>query len=111
MRVRTCVNAGGFGMKFQSLNYAVVAIVVSCMVPMRVGAQGNGRTAGSAAEAVIKAAEAKPTPRTVDGHPDLNGYWDTPQLPKSAHVDAGGNLHIDVPPSNGGRGGVIPVKV
>ena len=78
---------------------------------MRVVAQASsqvGRTTGSAAEAAIKAAEAKPTPRTADGHPDLNGYWDYPQLPKSAHVDANGNLYIDVPRSNGGTGGVIP---
>jgi hypothetical protein len=60
---------------------------------------------------VFKAAEAKPTPRAADGHPDLSGYWDSPRLPKSAHVDAAGNLHIDVPPANGGAGGHIPVTL
>ena len=96
-------------MKFPLLSYGILsaAVVISSIVPMRVVAQGSsqiGGAAGPAREAVIKAAEAKPTPRTPDGHPDLNGYWDTPQLPKSAHVDADGNLHIGVPASNGGRG-------
>ena len=97
--------------KFRSLSYGitVAAVVVSCMVPMRAVAQGNGRgtiatVPDSAAEAAIKAAEARPTPRTADRHPDLNGYWGTHQPPKSAHADADGNLHIGVPPSNGGRG-------
>jgi len=49
-----------------------------------------------------KAAAAKPTPRTVDGHPDLNENWDAPDLPASAHQDSNGNLYIDVPPANGG---------
>ena len=82
-------------MKFYSLRcgIAAAAVVVSCMVPMRVVAQGAGdgigRAAGPAAEAAIKAAEVKPTPRAADGHPDLNGYWGTPaQAPKSTHVDA-----------------------
>ena len=75
-------------MKFRSLSYgiAAAAVVVSCMVPMRVVAQGAtvGRALSSAAEAAIKAAEAKPTPRTADGHPDLNGYWDYPSAPRRA---------------------------
>jgi hypothetical protein len=96
--------------KFHSLRYSITAaaFVASCMVPMRVVAQGNGGATDSGAEAAIKAAEAKPTPRTADGHPDLNGYWNLPALaPKSAHVDANGNLYIDVPRVNGGKGGVI----
>ena len=36
------------------------------------------------------------------------GTGTSPQLPKSAHVDANGNLYIDVPRSNGGTGGAIP---
>src|SRR5665213_3424744 len=98
-------------MKFRSFSYAIgVAFVVSGMVPVRVRAQGSGHP--SAAETAIKAAEAKPTPRSRDGHPDLNGYWNYPEsTPQSAHVDAKGNLYIDVPPSNGGKGGVIPEKL
>jgi hypothetical protein len=95
-------------MKFRSLSYGLAtAFVLSGMVPMRVLAQG--RSTDSPTEAAIKAAEAKPTSRTPDGHPDLNGYWNYPALtPKSAHVDANGDLFINVPPSNGGKGGVIP---
>ena len=53
-------------------------------------------------ESAINTAAAKPTPRTVDGHPDLNGNWDAPDLPASAHLDSNGNFYIDVPPDNGG---------
>jgi hypothetical protein len=99
-------------MKFHSLSYGITAaaVVVSCMVPMRVVAQAVSGSAPqdgihaplpkSAAEAAIKAAEAKPTPRTADGHPDLNGYWDsaanalTPR--KSGHEDANGNVILGV---------------
>jgi hypothetical protein len=92
-------------MKFRSLTYVVApAFVLSWMVPMRVLAQG--RPTDSASEAAIKAAEAKPTARSRDGHPDLNGYWNYPDLiPKSAHVDANGNLFINVPRSNSGDAG------
>jgi hypothetical protein len=92
-------------MKFRLVGYGIAAavVVVSCMCPMRLTAQ-ESNLKGSMAQAAFKAAEAKPTPRTADGHPDLNGYWDNPQFPKSAHVDGDGNLHIGVPPSNGGTG-------
>ena len=94
---------------FPSCCITAVAVLASYVMPMRVVAQEGG---GSAAQVAIKAAEAKPTPRTPDGHPDLNGYWNYPALaPKSDHVDAKGNVYIDVPAVNGGRGGVIPEKV
>jgi hypothetical protein len=103
-------------MKFRFFSYGIAAVVVSCMVPMlvvaqQVGRAPNGLVAGSAAQDAIKAAESKPTPRTADGHPDLNGYWDSPRLPKSAHVDAAGNIDINVPRSKGGNGLVIPVTL
>src|ERR1700722_5686245 len=93
-------------MKFRFVGYGITVVAIAlCVVPLRVLAQGGG---DSAREAAIKAAEARPTPRSPDGHPDLNGYWNFPELaPKSAHVDANGNLFIDVPHSNGGKGGVI----
>jgi hypothetical protein len=82
--------------------YGITAavIVVWCMAPMRICAQGFAPSA--AAQAAIKAAEAKPTPHAADGHPDLNGSWDAPGLDKSAHLDANGNFYIDVPPEKGG---------
>jgi hypothetical protein len=61
----------------------------------------NARRA-AAVEAVIKAAAARPTPRTADGHPDLNGSWGPPELPISAHQDSKGNFYIDAPVDKGG---------
>jgi hypothetical protein len=100
-------------MKVQTVGGFITAAVIAVwfMVPIRAVAQASsqiGRTTGAQADAMIKEAEARPTPRGPDGHPDLNGFWNYTQLPKTAHVDAKGNLHIDVPPSNGGSGGVIP---
>ena len=81
-------DGGALSMKFRSFSFgiAAAAVVVSCMVPMRVVAQTAGGSPAedgihaplpkSAAEDAIKAAEAKPTPRTADGHPDLNGFWE-----------------------------------
>src|SRR4029077_7103589 len=84
------------------------AIAVSSMVPMRIAAQGanfagqSNNPSRAAAEAAIKAAAAKPTPRAADGHPDRNGAWSAPQLPVSAHRDDKGNFYIDAPAEKGG---------
>jgi hypothetical protein len=102
--ILTGIEAGGNSkMKF-SYSIAAAAVVVSCMVPMRVAAQNAAinRAPRATAEAAIKAAAEKPTPRLADGHPDLNGSWDYPEWDKSAHLDANGNFYIDVPPANGG---------
>jgi hypothetical protein len=56
----------------------------------------------SVADEIIKKAAAKPTPRTPDGHPDLNGSWASPELPVSAHQDSQGNFYIDAPAEKGG---------
>jgi len=74
---------------------------------MRIDAQANfaGQSNSgprAAAQAAIKAAAAKPTPRLADGHPDLNGSWGAPELPASAHQDAQGNFYIDAPAEKGG---------
>src|SRR5260370_27045563 len=89
-------------MKFRFYSYAITAVAcaVSCLAPMRVGAQN--RSNASAAAAAIKAAAANPPPRAADGHPDLNGYWIYPEFDKSAHLDSAGNFYIDVPPDKGG---------
>lgn len=99
-------------MKIRSLSYGIAAavIVICPLVPTRLAAQ-IGRATGAAAEATVRAAQAKPTPRAADGHPDLNGYWESPLLPKGAHVDAEGNIDINVPRSKGGTGLVIPVTL
>lgn len=89
-------------MKFRFLHYGITAsaMAVSCIAPTGILAQD--RLSASAAQAVIKAAAAKPTPRTADGHPDLNGYWIYPEFGKDAHLDSAGNFYIDVPPDKGG---------
>src|ERR1700676_2138541 len=78
------------------------ALVVLCMVPMCAFAQGGGGAIRADAEAAMKAAAAKPTPRLADGHPDLNGYWDFYQAPTSDHVGSDGTIFIDLPPEKGG---------
>jgi hypothetical protein len=75
------------------------AVVLLLMLPMRSVAQGRS---AALRDAAVKSAAAKPTPRAADGHPDLNGNWDAPDLPVSAHQDSSGNFYIDVPPANGG---------
>jgi hypothetical protein len=93
---------------FRSYGMIAAAIVVSCAVPMRGAAQaanvsGQSNSAPrTAAQAAIKAAAEKPTPRLPDGHPDLNGSWGAPEFDTSAHQDVNGNFYIDVPPANGG---------
>jgi hypothetical protein len=82
------------------LPLVVGAVVASCLTPATVVAQNQAPR--SAAQAAIKAAEAKTTPRTDDGHPDLNGAWKYPEFDTSAHLDANGNFYIDVPPDKGG---------
>ena len=86
---------------------AAMAIVVSCGTPMSTAAQANfagqsNSPSRSAREAILKEAAAKPTPRGVDGHPDLSGSWGPPELPVSAHQDSNGNFYIDAPAEKGG---------
>ena len=90
-------------MKTRVLNSSITAaaILVSCVAPIRLAAQTNRLNAAGAA-AAVKAAEAKPTPRGADGHPDLNGYWNYAEFDVSAHRDSSGNFYIDVPPAKGG---------
>jgi hypothetical protein len=56
--------------KLAALSIAGVLLAVSLSVSMLRAAQNGG--------AARSAAESKPTPRAADGHPDLNGYWNTP---------------------------------
>jgi hypothetical protein len=94
--------------RLRSYGITAAAIAISSMAPMHLAAQGanfagqSNSPSRAAAEAAIKAAAAKPTPRAADGHPDLNGSWAAPQLPVSAHQDSKGNFYIDAPADKGG---------
>jgi hypothetical protein len=94
--------------RLRSYGVTAAAIAISSMAPMHLAAQGanfagqSNSPSRAAAEAAIKAAAAKPTPRAADGHPDLNGSWAAPQLPVSAHQDSKGNFYIDAPADKGG---------
>ncbi len=64
---------------------------ILCLAAANATAQVERATVshGAAAEAAIKAAAAKPTPRASDGHPDLTGYWDFPQPSVDEHTRDG----------------------
>lgn len=89
--MKTCLAISGI---------AAALAVVSCVAPMRAAAQGRSNSAVT--ENAIKTAAAKPTPRTADGHPDLNGSWRAPEFDVDAHVGNDGTIFIDVPPDKGG---------
>ena len=54
---------------------ALFALGLSAAIPHPLSAQGRGPD--PAAEAKLKEAAEKPTPKASDGHPDMTGYWDT----------------------------------
>jgi len=87
-RILVCYRAAG------------MVFVILCAGPTYSHAQN--RLNRAAADTVIRAAAAKPTPRMADGHPDLNGYWIYPEFDHDAHVDSEGNFYFDVPPAKGG---------
>jgi len=97
-------------MRLRFLGCDVTAAVIAMLyaAPVRIAAQGanlagqSNSPSRSAIEVIVKAAAAKPTPRTADGHPDLNGSWGAPELPISAHQDSAGNFYIDAPAEKGG---------
>jgi hypothetical protein len=102
---------------------STAAIIVACLSSQHLAAQqtppkhpppGSANFAGQSdaptreqIEAMMKAAAAKPTPRTADGHPDLSGSWGTPELPISAHRDADGNIFIDALADKGGSAPIL----
>lgn len=65
----------------------------------------------SAREKLMKTAADKPTPRASDGHPDLSGFWNLPELPASAHVVNGVTYVQTIPGASGApRGGQPAAK-
>jgi hypothetical protein len=97
------------------------ALAFSCLIPARTVAQdapapttaqsaapstasdeqaATQRRSKEAAEkraAATKAAEAMPTPRLADGHPDLSGVWGGGQGLGTVHKDADGTTHVIFP--------------
>jgi hypothetical protein len=71
--------------------WAIAGCGILCLLAVSARAQVERATVshGAGAAAEIKAAAAKPTPRTSDGHPDLSGYWDFPQPSVSEHTKDG----------------------
>ncbi len=51
----------------------------------------------------LKEAEAKPTPRTADGHPDLTGYWQAPEATVSDHQIDGVTYVLQIPAKPGAK--------
>jgi hypothetical protein len=110
----------------------IAALIVGlCMIPTHISAQdgeppaqdlkpgqhpppGSHNYAGQSdspsrdkVEAMMKAAAAKPTPRSADGHPDLTGSWGAPELPLDAHKDDDGNFHVLALASKGGTAPIL----
>jgi len=61
-------------MKQTFANCIAAAVVVSSYVFAQ-GVGGSAALGGGPSEAAFKQASEMPTPRTVDGHPDLTGFW------------------------------------
>jgi hypothetical protein len=61
-----------------SITRAVV-FAVMCTPGLMVSAQNPGQPLAGEAVDDMKALAAKPTPKTADGHPDLNGRWLPPR--------------------------------
>jgi hypothetical protein len=103
--------------RLRSYGMTAAAMAVSLIAPMHIAAQGanfagqSNSPSRTAVEGMIKVAAAKPTPRTADGHPDLNGSWAAPQLPVSAHQDSKGNFYIDAPADKGGTAPQLDVTI
>jgi hypothetical protein len=72
----------------QPLKYAVMGVAtVGLLSTVAAAQQRSGRRddpAAAAREKIVQAAGAKPTPRTSDGHPDLNGIWLLPGIVSNA---------------------------
>jgi hypothetical protein len=58
-------------MRSQPFIYSILAVAALGLVSNQAGAQQKSPSPAD----MVKAAGAKPTPHTPDGHPDLNGIW------------------------------------
>src|SRR5438093_10525029 len=96
-------------MKRRICAYAVLSVAaILAYTTQPAAAQQRGRAEARAA--IMKEAAAKPTPRASDGHADLTGFWQTPQIEQEDAVrpyysDDGKTLHLagqDVPKQDEG---------
>jgi len=68
-------------MSFRLYHGVCAASFAATLLCLPVGGMAQGRGGNAAArQAALDAAAQKPTPKTADGHPDLDGYWDAPNL-------------------------------
>ncbi len=58
---------------------AALVVAVVCAPALTVSAQNPGNAHEGVPVDDVKALAAKPTPKTADGHPDLNGRWIPPE--------------------------------
>src|SRR5665213_3660932 len=80
MPVAFACRTGEPSMKFrlgnQGKNRKLAAFSFWCAATCFIGVAGATRVSAQEPASAAKS-DAKPTPRLADGHPDLNGYWDT----------------------------------
>ena len=77
-----------------SITRAALVVAVVCIPALRMSAQSLPDDSRPLDD--MKALAAKPTPKTPDGHPDLNGRWVAPRLTRGVRGSYGkvvGNEH------------------
>lgn len=97
-------------MKSHIIGYSVVAVVALCVLSLVLVSMPAAQTQPAAAQgraAAIAKAEAAPTPRLSDGHPDLGGYWAggfavENNAPHETTRAADGSIFFDYAGPNGG---------
>jgi hypothetical protein len=79
-------------------NFAIACFGVAVMHPAIALAQGTPGSSGSRQQSVqAEVTAAVPTPRTADGHPDLNGVWGSGAAATANSVQKGNALVVLFP--------------
>jgi hypothetical protein len=81
-------------MRYNAKSWIITAVAVVALASINAGAQTQ-KGPDAKLPCVGCSVDGKTTPRTSDGHPDLNGFWNTPQRENSGRQvqkDADGSI-------------------